>query len=54
MPIANNFTFPMGQGGMSDQDAVDVAEYFTHMPHKNFADKIYDWPKGSRPKDARY
>jgi TolA-binding protein len=24
------------------------------MPHKNFADKIYDWPKGSRPKDARY
>ena len=23
---------PLGQGGLSDQDAVDVAEYFSHQP----------------------
>lgn len=54
MPIANSLKFPLGQGGLSDQDAVDVAEYFTHMPRPDFPDKIKDWPNGGKPADARY
>lgn len=54
MPIANTLAFPMGQGGLTDQEAVDVAEYFTHMPRADFAGKVKDWPNGDRPKDARY
>ena len=54
MPIANNLKFPLGQGGLSDQDAVDVAAYFTHLPRPDFPDKVKDWPKGGKPKDARY
>ncbi len=54
MPIAASLEFPLGQGGLSEQQAVDVAEYFTHMPRPDFADKIKDWPKGGKPKDARY
>jgi thiosulfate dehydrogenase len=45
---------PLGQGGtLSDQDAVDVAQFFTHQPRPVFAGKDKDWPKGDRPKDAR-
>lgn len=48
------YNMPLGQGGtLSDQDAVDVAEYFTHQPRPVFAGKAGDWPKGGRPKDAR-
>ncbi len=54
MPIANTLKFPLGQGGLSDQEAVDVAEYFTHMPRPDFPDKVKDWPNGGRPKDAIY
>ena len=54
MPIAMHNNFPLGQGGLSDQDAVDVAEYFTHMPRPDFAAKVKDWPKDAKPKDARY
>ncbi len=54
MPVANTLKFPLGQGGLSDQDAVDVAEYFTHMPRPDFRDKVKDWPNGGKPKDARY
>jgi thiosulfate dehydrogenase len=46
---------PLGQGGtLSDQDAFDVAYYFTQQPRPDFKDKNKDWPKGDKPKDARY
>ena len=54
MPMANTLHYPIGAGGLSDQDAIDVAEYFTHMPRPDFPAKIYDWPKGGKPKDSRY
>lgn len=45
---------PLGQGGtLSDQDALDVAEFFTHQIRPVFAGKSKDWPKGGKPKDAR-
>ena len=45
---------PLGQGGsLSDQDALDVSEYFTHKPRPVYAAKAKDWPKGDKPKDAR-
>ena len=54
MPIGFHEKFPSGQGGLSDQDAVDVAEYFSHKPRPDFVDKAKDWPKGGKPVDARY
>lgn len=54
MPIGFHDHFPLGQGGLSDQEAVDVAEYFSHMPRPDFPDKVKDWPKGGKPADARY
>ncbi len=54
MPIGMNGNFPLGQGGLSDQDAVDVAEYFSHQPRPDFAGKAKDWPKDPKPVDARY
>lgn len=54
MPIAMHNKFPLGQGGLSDQDAVDVAEYFSHQPRPDFAGKVKDWPKDKKPADARY
>lgn len=55
MPPAMGLHAPLGQGGvLSDQDAVDVSEYFTHMPRPDFAGKVNDWPNGKKPKDARY
>lgn len=55
MPIAFHNSFPLGQGnGLSDQEAVDVAEYFSHMPRPDFAPKLKDWPNGKKPADARY
>ncbi len=54
MPIGFHDKFPLGQGGLSDQDAVDVAEYFTHQPRPDFPDKVKDWPKDPKPSDARY
>jgi thiosulfate dehydrogenase len=54
MPIAFHGNFPLGQGGLSDQEAVDVAEYFSHMPRPDFAAKVKDWPNGKKPADARY
>jgi thiosulfate dehydrogenase len=45
---------PLGQAGtLSDQEAVDVAEFFTHQGRPVFARKSNDWPKGDKPKDAR-
>ncbi|MFZ4873844.1 c-type cytochrome [Janthinobacterium sp. Mn2066] len=54
MVMGHGQKFPLGQGNLSDQDAVDVAAYFTHMPRPDFPEKINDWPKGGKPKDARY
>lgn len=42
------------QGTLTDQEAVDVSEYFTHMPRPDFPGKVNDWPNGKKPKDARY
>lgn len=45
---------PFGQPNtLSDQEAVDIAEYFTHLDRPVFANKAKDWPKGGAPKDAR-
>lgn len=55
MPPAQNYNLPIGQGGvLSDQEAIDVSEYFTHMPRPDFAGKVNDWPTVKKPKDARY
>lgn len=55
MPPAMNMNLPLGQGGvLTDQEAIDVSEYFTHMPRPDFAPKVNDWPDGNKPKDARY
>lgn len=46
---------PIGQGGsLSDDEAWDVAGYFTQQNRPDFKNKKKDWPKGDRPKDARY
>ncbi|NDP48107.1 MAG: c-type cytochrome [Sulfuriferula multivorans] len=54
MPIGFHEKFPLGQGGLSDQEAVDVSEYFSHQPRPDFAGKVKDWPKDKKPQDARY
>ena len=51
MPIAFGTHFLLGQGGLSDQEAVDVAAYFSHMPRPDFAPKVKDWPSDPKPKD---
>ena len=53
MPIGFREHFPLGQGGLSDQEAVDVADYFSHMPRPAFPAMVNDWPDGHKPKDAR-
>ncbi len=46
---------PYGQGNaLSDQEAYDVAAYFTQQPRPDFPDKDKDWPRGDKPADARY
>ncbi len=46
---------PQGKAGsLSDQDAYDIAAYFTRQPRPDFARKAEDWPQGGKPKDARY
>lgn len=54
MPIGFHEKFPLGQGGLSDQEALDVAEYFSHQPRPDFPGKVNDWPKDKKPTDARY
>jgi thiosulfate dehydrogenase len=45
---------PLGQGGsLSDQDAVDVADFVAHQPRPAFAPAGNDYARGDRPKDAR-
>ncbi|HWA13018.1 MAG TPA: c-type cytochrome [Burkholderiales bacterium] len=46
---------PFGQGGtLSDQEAFDVAAFFTRQARPDFAAKALDWPAGGKPADARY
>lgn len=46
---------PLGQGNtLTDDEAWDVAAYFTQQKRPDFAKKKKDWPKGDKPKDARY
>lgn len=54
MPMGHSTKFPLGQGALSDQEAVDVAEYFSHVKRPDFPEKANDWPNGEKPKDARY
>ena len=54
MPIAHIRNFPQDQGGLSDQDALDIAEFFSHQPRPDFPEKVNDWPSGGKPADARY
>ena len=46
---------PLGQGGsLTDQEAFDVAVFFTRQPRPDFTGKLEDWPTGRKPDDARY
>lgn len=46
---------PEGQeGSLTDDEAWDVAAYFSQQPRPDFAGKSKDWPKGNKPPDARY
>lgn len=55
MPMGIQTQGLWGHGNvLSDQDAVDVAEFFTHKPRPDFAGKVNDWPTAKKPKDARY
>jgi thiosulfate dehydrogenase len=45
---------PLGQGGtLSDQEALDVSEFFTKQARPVYPGKANDWPNGGKPKDAR-
>lgn len=55
MPMGIQTQGLWGHGNvLSEQDAVDVAEYFAHKPRPDFAGKVNDWPNQPKPKDARY
>ncbi|WMJ68725.1 c-type cytochrome [Stenotrophomonas sp. 24(2023)] len=54
MPPAATLEPPLGQAVMADQDAVDIAAYFTAQPRPDFAGKGKDWQHDPKPKDARY
>lgn len=46
---------PLGQGNtLTEQEAFDIAAYFTQKPRPDFTLKRRDWPKGDKPEDARY
>ena len=54
MPFAVNHNKPAGQSGvLSDQDAIDVSEFFTHQLRPDFPGRANDWPNEPKPKDAR-
>ncbi len=45
---------PLGKGNtLTEQDALDVAAFFTHQSRPVFARKSGDWPNGQKPADAR-
>jgi len=45
---------PLGGVALSDQEAYDVAAYFTRQPRPDFKARKADWPSGGKPADARY
>jgi len=45
---------PLGGAALTDQEAYDVAAYFTRQPRPDFKAKSRDWPNGDKPRDARY
>lgn len=46
---------PLGQGGsLTPAEAYDLAAFFTTQPRPDFSRKASDWPKGGKPRDARY
>ena len=45
---------PLGGTAITEQDAYDVAAYFTREPRPDFKAKKADWPGGDKPRDARY
>jgi thiosulfate dehydrogenase len=46
---------PLGQDNtLTDQEAFDIAAYFTQKPRPDFPGKSRDWPKGDKPNDAPY
>ena len=45
---------PLGNAGtLSDQEAYDIAAYFTSKPRPDFAARKNDWPRGGVATDAR-
>lgn len=49
------WNMPLGQGGtLTEQEAYDVAAFFTAQPRPDFAGKSQDWPNGGKPHFARY
>ena len=45
---------PLGNAGtLTDQEAYDIAAYFTAQPRPDFDGRPADWPRGDRPADAR-
>ena len=44
---------PGNAGTLTDQEAYDVAAYFTTQPRPDFPGEENDWPEGGRPADAR-
>lgn len=54
MPFGMHSKFPLGQGTLSDQEALDVAQFFAHQPRPDFAGKDKDFPNDKKPKDYRY
>ena len=54
MPLGVSLGAPLGQITLSEQDAVDIAAYFTAKPRPDFPDKMHDWPGVANPADARY
>lgn len=45
---------PLGQdNSLTQQEALDVAQFFTHQPRPVLFGKSNDWPHGGKPKDAR-
>jgi thiosulfate dehydrogenase len=45
---------PLGSAGtLTDQEAYDIAAYFTAQPRPDFDGRAGDWPRGGRPADAR-
>lgn len=46
---------PLNAGGtLTPQEAYDVADFVIHQPRPDFSGKLADWPRGDKPRDARY